>query len=148
MPVAHKTFAVALTIPDNEAYTALETLRSLGLHVGSLRRADIWTFDVEPPAADALAQTIATIETIFNPNKHEMVERPGSKPAAGEVWIAPQDEAPTRTVGGRAIPGVRGVRRRVAWQLLDETGMIAEPELLQRAIETFLCNPAFQKAIR
>jgi phosphoribosylformylglycinamidine (FGAM) synthase PurS component len=148
MATLQKTFAVGLTIPDNEAFTALETLRRIGVGVGAVRRADVWTFDVDAAAAATLGQTIATIETVFNPNKHELVERPGSRPIAGEVWIAPHDETALPSVGGRVIPGVRGVRRRVAWQLLDEAGRIVEPAVLEHAVETFLCNPAFQKAIR
>jgi phosphoribosylformylglycinamidine (FGAM) synthase PurS component len=148
MEVLEKAFAVALTIPDNEAFTALETLRRLGFVLGGVRRADIWSFEVDAPAAAALADTIATIETLFNPNKHEIAERPGARPQAGEVWIAPLDEAAAASVGRRSIPGVHAVRRRVAWQLFDETGSIVEPLVLERAVETFLCNPAFQKAIR
>jgi hypothetical protein len=148
--IAHvqKTYAIGLTIPDNEAFTALATLRRLGLAVGGIRRADIWIFDVAAESAATVGDTIATVETIFNPNKHELSERPGSQPASGEVWIAPLDEAVTSSVGGRTIPGVRGVRRRVGWQLLDANGAVADSAVLDRAIETFLCNPAFQKAIR
>jgi len=146
--VPQKTFAVALTIPDNEAFTALETLRRMGVGVGGVRRADIWTFDVDAAAAGTLAEILAAIETVFNPNKHELVERLGSRPIAGEVWIAPQDETVRASVGGRVIPGVHGVQRRIAWQLLDEAGRIVDPAVLDRAVETFLCNPAFQKAIR
>jgi phosphoribosylformylglycinamidine (FGAM) synthase PurS component len=148
MAVRNRTYAVALTIPDNEAFTALAALRRQGLPVGGVRRADIWTFAVDDAAADTLAETIATVEVIFNPNKHVLAERPGSQPAAGEVWIAPQDDAPVRSVGGRTIPGVSGVQRRTAWQLVDERGEVAASAVLDRAVETFLCNPAFQKAIR
>lgn len=148
MAVREQTFAVALTIPDNEAFTALAALRRLGLPVGGVRRADIWTFAVDNAAAGTLAETIATVETIFNPNKHVLAERPGSRPAGGEVWIATLEDASAPGVGGRALPGVSGVRRRTAWQLLDEYGELADPAIVDRAIETFLCNPAFQKAIR
>jgi hypothetical protein len=51
------------------------------------------------------------------------------------------------SIGRGSIPGVHAVRRRVAWQLLDESGSIVAPNVLERAVETFLCNPAFQKAI-
>ncbi len=147
MEVLEKAFAVALTIPDNEAFTALETLRRLGFVLGGVRRADIWSFEVDAPAAAALADTIATIETLFNPNKHEIAERPGARPQAGEVWIAPFDDPGVGSIGRGSIPGVHAVRRRVAWQLLDESGSIVAPNVLERAVETFLCNPAFQKAI-
>jgi hypothetical protein len=43
---------------------------------------------------------------------------------------------------------VRGIVRRTAWRLLDEHGADVAPNVLDRATETFLCNPAFQKAIR
>jgi hypothetical protein len=148
MALLERAFAVALTIPDNEAFTALATLRRLGFALGGVRRADIWSFEVDAAAGGALAETVATIETVFNPNKHELAERPGARPQAGEVWIAPVDDAAVASVGRGSIPGVRAVRRRVAWQLLDESGDIVEPPVLERAVETFLCNPAFQKAIR
>jgi hypothetical protein len=148
MAVLQRTYAVALTIPDNEAFTALETLRRIGIPVGGIRRADIWSFEVDESALGSLRETIATVETVFNPNKHELDERPGSRPLDGEVWIAPRDERASPGVGGRIIPGVRGVHRRVAWRLFDESGQLVTPTVFDRAIETFLCNPAFQKAIR
>jgi hypothetical protein len=142
-----RTFAVTLTIPDNEAYTAFETLGRLGIAVARVQRADIWQFDVDDTRAPALAQTVAGIETIHNPNKHRLVERVTNDPEDGEVWIAPRDETPATLVAGRAIPGVRAVRRRTAWRLLDEHGHVLTPDPLAKAVETFLCNPAFQVAI-
>jgi hypothetical protein len=145
---ATRTFAVTLTIPDNEAFTAFETLGRLGVDVARVVRGDIWQFEVEEAAAGGLAAAIASIETIHNPNKHRLAARESDRPLPGEVWVAPRDEAPATLVGGRAIPGVRGIRRRTAWRLLDDAGRdIASPEF-DRAIETFLCNPAFQVAIK
>ena len=143
-----KTFAVALTIPDNEASTALSTLRRIGVPVGSIRRAEIWSFEVEETAAGGLGAAIAGIETIFNPNKHVLSERLQSRPASGEVWIVPAANVPGSALGGRSIPGVSQIERSVAWQLFDESGSGVEPAVLDVAVETFLCNPAFQKAIR
>lgn len=142
-----RTFAVSLTIPDNEAFTALEALGRLGIPAARVVRSDIWQFDVDDARAADLARTIAAIETIHNPNKHRLVERSGERPDAGEVWIAPRDEAPATLVAGRAIPGVTGVRRRTAWRLLDDSGHDVSSEHLAGAVETFLCNPAFQVAI-
>jgi hypothetical protein len=141
-----QTFAVTLTIPDNEAFTAFETLARLGIPVARVVRADIWQFEVDASAGD-LAGTISSIETIHNPNKHRLAARESDRPIPGEVWVATRDEAPATLVGGRAIPGVRGVRRRTAWRLLDDSGRDVAPHELDRAIETFLCNPAFQVAI-
>jgi hypothetical protein len=141
-----QTFAVTLTIPDNEAFTAFETLARLGIPVARVVRADIWLFDVDAPAGD-LTATISSIETIHNPNKHRLAARESDRPLPGEVWVAPRDEAPATLVGGRAIPGVRGIRRRTAWRLLDDAGHDIAPREFDRAIETFLCNPAFQVAI-
>ena len=143
---ATRTFAVTLTIPDNEAFTALETLDRLGIPVARVVRADIWLFEADDAAGD-LASTIASIETIHNPNKHRLAERASDRPAPGEVWIASRDEAPVSSVAGRPIPGVRGIRRRTAWRLLDNSGHDVAPAALDRAVETFLCNPAFQVAI-
>jgi len=144
---ATRTFAVSLTIPDNEAFTALETLGRLGIPVARVVRADIWLFDADEGAGD-LPRTIASIETIHNPNKHRLAERESDRPAPGEVWIASRDEAPARLVAGRSIPGVRAIRRRTAWRLLDDSGRDVAPAALDRAVETFLCNPAFQVAIK
>ena len=142
-----RTYAVSLTIPDNEAFTAFETLGRLGVPVARVVRADIWVLDVDDAAADDLTATIASIETIHNPNKHRLVERESAEPAPGEVWIAPRDEAPMTLVAGRAIAGVRAIRRRTAWRLLDQSGHDIPPAVRERAVETFLCNPAFQVAI-
>ncbi len=144
---ATRTFAVTLTIPDNEAFTALETLGRLGVPVARVVRADIWLFDADEAAGD-LASTIAANETIHNPNKHRLAERESDRPAPGEVWIASRDEAPVSSVAGRPILGVRGIRRRTAWRLLDDSGRDVAPAALDRAVETFLCNPAFQVATK
>ena len=144
---ATRTFAVTLTIPDNEAFTAYETLGRLGIDAARVVRADIWQFDVDDAAGD-LAATVSSIETIHNPNKHRLSERESDRPAPGEVWIASRDDTPATAVAGRAIPGVRAIRRRTAWRLLDESGRDVAPADLDRAVETFLCNPAFQVAIQ
>ena len=144
---AMRTFAVSLTIPDNEAFTALETLDRLGIPVARVVRADIWLFDADEGAGD-LASAIASNETIHNPNKHRLAERESDQPAPGEVWIASRDEAPARLVAGRSIPGVTAIRRRTAWRLLDDSDRDVAPAALDRAVETFLCNPAFQVAIK
>ena len=142
-----RTFAVTLTIPDNEAFTALETLNRLGIAVARVVRADVWLFDVEETALGGdLAATVESIETISNPNKHRLTERATDRPLPGEVWIASRDEASATTVGGRAIPGVRAIRLRTAWRLLDASGSDVSRAALGQAVETFLCNPAFQMA--
>jgi hypothetical protein len=142
-----RTFAVSLTIPDNEAFTAFETLGRLGVPAARVLRSDIWLFDVDECAAGELASTVSSIETIHNPNKHRLLERSSDQPELGEVWIGARDEAPETQVAGRPIPGVRAIRRRTAWRLLDEAGRDVDPAILDQAVETFLCNPAFQVAI-
>ncbi|MBV8298561.1 MAG: hypothetical protein JO083_03230 [Candidatus Eremiobacteraeota bacterium] len=146
-----RTFAISLTIPDNEAFTAHETLDGLGVSCARVVRSDIWQFDVDAGVAGEagdFARRIASIETIHNPNKHRLAVRESDRPAPGEVWIAPRDEAPSDLVAGRTIPGVRAVRRRTAWRLLDDAGRDVASTDLDRAVETFLCNPAFQVAIK
>ncbi len=100
-----------------------------------------------PSDAGDLAATVASIETIHNPNKHRLSERSSDRPPPGEVWIAPRDEAPVTLVAGRSIAGVRAIRRRTAWRLVDDQGTDVPPAELVRAVEAFLCNPAFQVAI-
>jgi|GEM_PF-401699 len=142
---------VVLTIPDNEAETALGTLRRLGVHVRRLRRADLYRIELDPSAEETLLEGLRQIETIYNPNKHALELRAGDAPQAGEVWI---DEAagaslPTADgvrVAGRLLPGVRRLERLVAWRLFDDGGNPVGAEVVARATESLLCTPAFQRA--
>jgi hypothetical protein len=143
-----RVYVITLTIPDNEAFTALTTLARIGLPVDSAVRSDVWIATVDAEHVTALDGTIGTIETIYNPNKHRLEIRNDTKPQPGEVWITAHDETPTITVAGRTVTGLQGIVRRTAWRLLDERGADVPAGILDRATESFLCNPAFQKAIR
>ena len=143
-----RAYVITLTIPDNEAFTALTTLARMGLPVESAVRSDVWIATVEAAHAAALDASIGTIETIYNPNKHRLEIRSDARPRPGEVWITAHDETPAITVAGRTVDGVRGIVRRTAWRLLDQHGADVPAGILERATESFLCNPAFQKAIR
>jgi hypothetical protein len=145
--ITTKAFAVSLTIPDNEAFTALEALRRMGIALDEVQRADIWIFEVDEEAAAALAGTLATVETIYNPNKHRLEGRAGARPATGEVWVGTRDETGSITVAGRTLTGVQAIRRKTAWRLL-RNGHDVDAATLDRAVTTFLSNPAFQEAIR
>jgi hypothetical protein len=143
-----RAYVITLTIPDNEAFTALTTLARMGLAVDAAVRSDVWIATVDAAHAVALDAAIGTIETIYNPNKHRLEIRTDARPRPGEVWITAHDETPAITVAGRTVAGVRGIVRRTAWRLLDEHGVDVPAGVLDRATESFLCNPAFQKAIR
>ena len=142
-----RAFAVSLFIPDNEAFTAYETLARLGIPVARVQRSDIWLFDVDASAASSLTAAVSQIGTVYNPNKHRLAERRSDAPDPGEVWIAARDETPATKIAGRVLPGVTAIRRRTAWRLLDDAGQDLAPADRDRAIATFLCNPAFQVAI-
>jgi hypothetical protein len=146
--VIERAYVVTLTIPDNEAYTALTTLARMGLAVETAVRSDVWIASVEAEHAAALDGTITTIETVYNPNKHRLEVREDARPRSGEVWITAHDETPATTIAGRTVDGVRGIVRRTSWRLLDQHGADVPANVLDRATESFLCNPAFQKAIR
>jgi hypothetical protein len=146
-----RAFAVRLAIPDNEAYTALVTLQRLGVACEVVARADVHVFGVEDESGDELAQIIPTIATIYNPNKHRLLELSEPRPAAGEVWITSQELPAQREefiLGGVRLPGVRTVWQATSWRLLDASGNDVAPSILDQAIETLLCNPAFQRAIK
>ncbi len=133
---------VTLTIPDNEAETARQTLQRLGVHVGALERA-------EP----ALVASLRGIETIYNPNKHALRVREGALPLPGEVWVdEPHPVVDARAgvlrLAGRRLPGVSAVERFTAWRVLDEHGQASQADVVAKAVETLLCNPAFQRATR
>ena len=142
-----RAYVVSLTIPDNEAYTALTTLARVGLPVENAVRADVWVVTVDETCAAALDAIVPTVEGVFNPNKHRLEIRTDAAPRPGEVWIMQRDETSAITIGGRAIDGVRRVRRRTAWRLFDARGVDVPFGILDRATKTFLCNPAFQEAV-
>ena len=142
-----RAYVVSLTIPDNEAFTALTTLARMGLPIGHVQRADVWIARVDPERAPEVDAALATVETIFNPNKHRLEVRSDARPRPGEVWVMARDETPATAVGGRSVPGVSGIVRRTSWRLLDEYGHDVSAADRQRAIDGFLCNPAFQKAM-
>ena len=142
-----RSYVVSLIIPDNEAYTALTALARIGLPVAALERADVWVARVDPQKISTLDGALATIETIYNPNKHRLEIRDGARPRPGEVWVTAADETPAITVAGRSVDGLVDIVRRTSWRLLDEQGRSVPAAILDRATESFLCNPAFQKAI-
>ena len=144
---ATRTFAVSLTIPDNEAFTALETLDRLGVPVARVVRADIWLFDAD--------------EARGRPRERDRLERDHPQPEqapAGRAGLRPagarrgMDRLARRSSGtpgcGAFDPRRAAIRRRTAWRLLDDSGRDVAPAALDRAVETFLCNPAFQVAIK
>ena len=126
-----RAVSIGLKIPDNTAYTALVTLRRLGVAVERMQRSEIYLFDDERDAA-ALTDGIMADETIFNPNKHRLTILDRDAPGPGEVWIEPLVAS---TSGPAAI----------AWRLLDETGAPVERSVLAAAIERLLCNPAIER---
>jgi phosphoribosylformylglycinamidine (FGAM) synthase PurS component len=143
---------VALAIPDNEARTALATLRRLGVELAALERADVYRFDVAEADADRLVETLRACETVYNPNKHVLRVRAEDRPGPGEVWIdeigsgSPPGSGPI-SIAGRRLAGVVALERFTAWRLFSERHRPASAALVSAATETLLCNPAFQKAI-
>ena len=146
-----RAFAVRLAIPDNEAYTALVTLQRLGVPCEAVSRAEIHVFGLEDDSPeDELARLLPTIATIYNPNKHRFRALPSPRPVPGEVWIAARQVPEVReavVVGGVRLPGVRSAWKATSWRLQDAKGNDVAPEILDRAVETLLCNSAFQRAI-
>lgn len=134
--------AIRLKIPDNEAYTALTTLRGLGVALSRLERADIWQLDDGGDSGD-LAQRVERNETLFNQNKHELEVLHSEGPREGEVWI---EQLRAKNVSVR-IAGVREGRRFVAWRLFDPSGEPADVQTVRAAVEQLLCNPAIERSI-
>jgi hypothetical protein len=141
---------VSLTIPDNEAETALATLRRLGLELGELHRADIYRVELDEPAAKKTLAGLRKLETIYNPNKHRLNVRSETEPHEGEVWIdEPGPEATgdgSLSIAGKVLEGLRRIERFTAWRLLDAQGNPASPQTVTRASDLLLCNSAFQRA--
>jgi hypothetical protein len=146
-----RTIEVSLAIPDNEARTALATLRRLGVELAALERADLYRCDVAEADADRLVDILRACETVYNPNKHVLRVRADGRPGPGEVWIdeigsgSPPGSGPI-SIAGRTLPGVVALERFTAWRLFSESDRPANAALVSVATETLLCNPAFQKA--
>jgi hypothetical protein len=141
---------VRLTIPDNEARTALSTLQRLGVAVEGLERADLYRCDVDAAFASGLASELRACEGIFNPNKHALFERAGDAPEPGEVWVDEAGQGDGRTgtvvVSGRTLAGVRSLERSTAWRLRGSGGTPASAAIVAAASQALLCNTAFQRA--
>jgi hypothetical protein len=124
-----RAVAVNLKIPDNAAYTALVTLRRLGIDVAGVERSQIVRF-ADAPEPDVLVAAVESDESLYNPNKHRVTVLHADAPRPGEVWIV-QDDAD----------------RPVGWRLYIAPGMPASLDVLTQAAERLLCNPAIERAI-
>lgn len=152
-----RTFEVALTIPDNAAFTALAALERLGIECDELARSDVYVFELAESAAPELEATLETIETVYNPNKHRLRARRDA-PEPGEVWIgdmpppgaaSPGGKEPTMSplrLAGRTLEGVRSLDRFTSWRL-RRNGRAVPGAVAAAAAEQLLCNPAYQQAI-
>ncbi len=125
----NRAVAINLKIPDNAAYTALVTLRRLGIHVMRVERSEIVRF-ANAPEPQTLAAAVEADESLYNPNKHRVTVLDDDAPRSGEVWIV-QDDAD----------------RPVGWRLYSAPGVPAGPDVLAQAAERLLCNPAIERAI-
>lgn len=144
-----RAVAIRLKIPDNEAYTALSTLRRLGVSLAALERADVWVFDDAGSEGDFTARVEAN-ELLFNPNKHELRLLEDAQPRTGEAWIEPlpEDRGTVNDVTGlgRPLEQIAYGKRFVAWRLFTRAGVPADSVTLAQAVEKLLCNPAIEKA--
>ena len=144
-----RTVAIKLKIPDNEAYTAMTALRRLGVNCSKVERADVWTFEDAGGDRD-FTERVERNESLFNPNKHELVVLPEGKPRAGEAWIEALRDSPNEDDLeriGRGIVGVSAGRHYVGWRLFADSHTPADAQTLGAAVEKLLCNPAIERAI-
>ena len=125
--MSRRAVAIGLKIPDNAAYTALTTLRRLGIEVARVERNEIVLVEDGGTAAQ-IVDRVRRDESLFNPNKHRVTVLDGDTPRPGEVWI----EDGSRIVG---------------WRLSTAPGEPASEELLALACERLLCNPAVERAM-
>jgi hypothetical protein len=129
------TYAVAigLKIPDNAAYTALTTLRRLGIDVALVERNEI--VHVDAPNALEAAQMVRDDESLFNPNKHRLAVLEEDRPREGEAWIE------------RVLDPSNESSPVVAWRLYAGPARPVSRETLVSACERLLCNSAVERAI-
>lgn len=146
--MGERVVAIRLKIPDNEAFTALTALRRLGVEVAAAERAVIWCFE-DNGSPDDFVQRVERNETLFNPNKHALVELGENRPRAGEAWIEELGSHADAMLhlGGKPIPGIVRARRYVAWRLFNDSGEPAASEAVSAAVDRLLCNPAIERAL-
>jgi phosphoribosylformylglycinamidine (FGAM) synthase PurS component len=132
-----RVLAIGLKIPDNTAYTAMVTLRRLGVEVQRVERAEILRFDNDENGTELRAR-VERDESIFNPNKHRLTVLANAKPRPGEVWI--------ETIGNEATVARMAAKRYVGWRLFAGDAP-ASRETLDAAVTALLCNPAIERAI-
>jgi hypothetical protein len=124
-----RAVAINLKIPDNAAYTALVTLRRLGIELARLERAQIVRFD-DAPDPTTLMAAVEADEALFNPNKHRVTVLDSDAPRPGEVWIVQDND-----------------NRPVGWRLYSSPDLPADRAVLAQAAERLLCNPAIERTI-
>jgi hypothetical protein len=124
-----RAVAINLKIPDTAAYTALVTLRRLGIELARLERAEIVRFDDAPDPATLMA-AVESDESLFNPNKHRVTVLESDTPRPGEVWIVQDND-----------------NRPVGWRLYSSPDLPADRAVLAQAAERLLCNPAIERTI-
>ena len=96
--MSHRAIAINLKIPDNAAYTALVTLRRLGVDVDRVERSEIVRFPLATEPREMIAE-VEGDELLYNPNKHRITVLDDDAPRPGEVWIVLDDA--DRPVGWR-----------------------------------------------
>lgn len=140
--------AIRLKIPDNEAYTALTTLRRLNVDVARVERSEIWVLNDAGEDTDFRVR-VEHNETLFNPNKHVLQVLEERLPRQGEAWIEEMDEdggSDDLRRLGRPVAGVTSGKRFIGWRLFDESGEAAPQTTVTQAVEKLLCNPAIERA--
>lgn len=143
-----RTVAISLKIPDNAAYTTLTTLQRLRVDIAHVERSEIWVVEDQGSPDDFIAR-MESNETIFNPNKHRLVDLGIDEPRPGEVWIGDRSahDETREHLGGKKIPGISQPRRYVGWRLLDRDGAAVDAPVVRSAAERLLCNPAIETAL-
>ncbi len=137
-----RTIAIALKIPDNEAYSALEALRGLGIDAHRLERAQIWMLDDRGDERDFL-ERVERDESMFNPNKHRLDVLQHRAPRDGEAWIEELDASPAPV----RIAQVRSGRRFISWRLYADETTPATAATVQAAVSALLCNAAIERTV-
>ena len=142
-----RTVAIELKIPDNTAFTTFLALRRLGIAISGVRRSEIWRME-DTGNSNTFLDRVKANQTIFNPNKHRLVDLPASNPRIGEAWIARTGDANEvrEHLGGKGIADIVAAQRYVGWRLIGTDGAPARRDVLHAAVEGLLCNPAIEKA--
>ncbi|MBI5390073.1 hypothetical protein HZB02_01150 [Candidatus Woesearchaeota archaeon] len=113
---------VKLVIPDNVAITTLHTLQHIGFAVETVKRQDVFFFDISQQS-NHFTEHIAKVDVLVNANKHrsQVVDRIAPVPGEVQILVKNRDEDTSsllRLLHQLGFPEIAHVEKGTLWSLV------------------------------